>query len=138
MEFYQTKIGRTFFEHQIPQLIDALNGLAAALSSPAQAVHLPVSSDPHFLSELYFGSYEPEVYKVTPELRQLDTSVSDAHDALSNMLPEDSRVKLEAYELALTKRNAAVAEQAYESGVRAAMQMIAAGLSRPDTREEEN
>ncbi len=49
MEFYQTKIGRTFFEHQIPQLIDALNGLAAALSSPAQAVHLPVSSDPHFL-----------------------------------------------------------------------------------------
>ena len=43
---------------------------------------------------------------------------------------KDSKVKLEAYELALAKRNAAVTERAYESGVRAAMQMIAAGLSR--------
>ena len=40
MEFYQTQMGRTFFERQVPQLIDAVNALAAALSKPAPAAVL--------------------------------------------------------------------------------------------------
>ena len=55
MEFYQTQMGRIFFERQIPQLIEAVNGLTAALSKPASAAVLPVSADPSFLRNLFFG-----------------------------------------------------------------------------------
>ena len=44
MEFYQTQMGRAFFERQVPQLIDAVNALAAALSKPVPAAVLPVSA----------------------------------------------------------------------------------------------
>ena len=55
MEFYQTQMGRAFFERQLPQLIDAVNALAAALSKPVPAAVLPVSADPNFLRNLFFG-----------------------------------------------------------------------------------
>ena len=51
MEFYQTQMGRAFFERQLPQLIDAVNALAAALSKPVPAAVLPVSADPKFLRD---------------------------------------------------------------------------------------
>lgn len=43
---------------------------------------------------------------------------------------------LEEYETAVSERNIAVTERAYEAGVRAAVQMIMAGLSRPAFSEE--
>ena len=72
MEFYQTQMGRTFFERQVPQLIDAVNALAAALSKPAPAAVLPVAADSNFLRDLFFGDYEPEIYKVSPELQRFN------------------------------------------------------------------
>lgn len=131
MNFYETKMGRIFFEHHVPQLINAVNALTAVLSRPTQTADLSLAADPKFLRDLYFGSYEPGVYKVSPEIRQLDRAVSLAHEALSEMLSEEGHKSLDAYEAALSERNTAVIEQAYESGVRIAVQMIVAGLSQP-------
>ena len=136
MEFYQTQMGRAFFERQVPQLIDAVNVLAAALSKPAPAAVLPVSADPSFLHDLFFGDYEPEVFKVSPELQRLGRIVSQDYKALTATLSEDSMKLLEEYETALSERNIAVTEQAYEAGIRIAVQIIVAGLSRPAPSEE--
>lgn len=131
MQFYETRMGRIFFEHQFPQLIKAVNELTAALSRPAPTVGLPVAADPKFLDSLFFGGYEPEIYQVTPESQRLGRAVILAYDALTETLSEESKERLSAYEAALSERNTAVSELAYESGVRAAVQMIVAGLSRP-------
>lgn len=136
MNFYETKMGHTFFEHQVPQLIDAVNKLAASLTKPAPAAALPVSVDPKFLRDLFFGDYEPEIYKVSPELQRFNRTVDQAHKSLILTLSEDSIKQLEKYETALSERNIAVTEQAYKAGVRAAVQMIVAGLSSPSTEQE--
>lgn len=133
MDFYQTRMGRIFFERQIPQLIDAMQGLTAALEKPVPTVGLPATPDPKFLHDLYFGRYEPEVFKVTPESRQLGRAVSSAHNALVETLSEASLEMLETYEKALSEQSAIVTQRAYESGVRAAVQMILAGLLVPQT-----
>ena len=136
MEFYQTQMGRAFFERQLPQLIDAVNALAAALSKPVPAAVLPVSADSNFLRNLFFGDYEPEIFKVSPELQRLGQTVSQDYKALTATLSEDSMKLLEEYETALSERNIAVTEQAYQAGIRIAVQMIVAGLS-PSVSSEE-
>ena len=128
IEFCKTETGQTFFEHQVPQLIDAVNALTAAMSKAATPVPLPVTTAHQFLHDLYFGNYEPEVYKVTSKIQRLDRAVGRAQEALADTLSGDSLTKLADYELALSERNSVVAEQAYESGVCAAVQMIVAGL----------
>lgn len=129
MDFYETKMGHIFFEHQVPQLINTLNTLAGALSKSVPQVVLPVTADTQFLRDLFFGDYEPEVFKVSPELQQLNRTVDQAHKSLVATLSEDSMKYLEEYEIALSERNIAVTEQAYKAGVHAAVQMILAGLS---------
>ena len=136
MEFYQTQMGRAFFDRQVPQLIDAVNALAAALSKPAPAAVLPVAADSNFLRDLFFGDYEPEIYKVSPELQRFNRAVDQAHTSLVATLPEDSVAQLEEYETALSERNIAVTEQAYQAGIRVAVQMIVAGLSPSISNEE--
>ena len=136
MEFYQTQMGRAFFERQVPQVIDAVNALAAALSKPAPATVLPVAADSNFLRDLFLGDYEPEIYKVSPELQRFNRAVDQAHTSLVATLPEDSVAQLEEYETALSERNIAVTEQAYQAGIRVAVQMIVAGLSPSISNEE--
>ena len=129
MNFHETKMGRAFFEHQVPQLIDALKALTAVLSKPAPTAVLPVTADPTFLRDLFFGDYEPAIFKVSPEFQRLNQTVDQAHKFLERTLSEDSKQRLEEYEATVSARNVAVMEQAYRDGVHAAVQMIIAGLA---------
>lgn len=136
MNFYETRMGRTFFEHQLPQLINALQALTTALDRPAQQVTLPVEGDPEFLSDLYFGNYEPGIFKSTPEGDKLIQKLNDAYDTLVETLSKESRVRLDRYLEIAADRCATDARLAYESGFRTAVQMIIAGLSRSNFRKE--
>ncbi len=69
MQFYETKMGHNFFEHQVPQLIAAIEKVAAAISRSAPPVLLPAETDPKSLHNLFFGGSESEVYQVTPEIQ---------------------------------------------------------------------
>ena len=136
MNFYETRMGHTFFEHQLPQLINAIQTLTAALDRPAQQVTLPVEGDSEFLSELYFGNYEPGVFRSTPESDKLLQKLNDAYDTLVETLSEESRDRLDHYLELAADRGATDARLAYESGFRTAVQMIVAGLSRSGIRKE--
>lgn len=131
MDFHDTKMGHTFFEHQLPQLIRSIDTLSAVLGKPVQAIALPVETEPGFLSSLYYGSYEPGPFQQTLEGRELTRAVNAAHEELETMLSEQGREKLVKYQDTLTLRETADMQLAYESGFRTAVQMIVAGLSRP-------
>lgn len=136
MNFYETSMGRTFFEHQLPQLISAIQTLTAALDRPVQQITLPVEGDPEFLSELYYGNYEPGIFKSTPEGDRLIQKLNDAYNALAETLSKKSCDRLDRYLEIVAERSAADARLAYESGFRTAVQMMVAGLSRTDIRKE--
>lgn len=136
MNFYETKIGHTFFERQVPELIRSIDALATALNRPVQTVTLPVEADLDFLSELYYGNYEPGIFKLTPESSELTQTINRTHAALEETLSEDSREKLQIYEDALTQRDTFEIKQAYESGFRTAVQMIMSGMSQPAPQKE--
>lgn len=136
MNFHDTAMGRTFFERQLPELIRSIDTLAAVLNKPAQTVTLPVEADPEFLSELYYGNYEPGNFEQTPESARLTRSINEAHAALVEKLSGDSLEKLRIYEDALTQRDSTEMKRAYVSGFRTAVQMIMVGMSRPDPKEE--
>ncbi len=132
MSFYQTPMGRVFFERHVPQLIQAIEALTAALDKPARAVALPVETDPEFLSKLYLGESESAPFQQTPKGAELTRAVNAAHEELEALLPEGCHEKLMQYQDTLTMREGVDLQMAYESGFRTAVQMIAAGLSRPE------
>lgn len=135
MNFHDTKMGHSFFERQLPQLIRSIDALAAALGKPVQPVVLPVEADPEFLSKLYLGEYESAPFQQTPEGAELTRAVNKAHEELEALLPESCHEKLMQYQDALTMREGVDLQRAYESGYRTAVQMIVAGLSRPVSRQ---
>ena len=133
MKFYETRMGRCFFEQQMPQLIKAIRELAVVLSKPTPAIRLPVDADPSFLSDLYYGQYEPAVFTDPSADRQFSQAVEQGRDALLEMLSEQGGAAFIKYEDAVSKQHSAVVEQAYESGFRTAVQMLLSGLSQPNT-----
>lgn len=137
MNFHDTKMGHTFFEHQLPQLIQAIQALTAALDKPVQSVALPVEADPEFLSRLYLGEYESASFRQTPEGAEITRAVIAAYEALEAALPESCHEKLMKYQDTLTMREGIDLQMAYESGFRTAIQMIAAGLSQSKAGQTE-
>ncbi len=131
MNFHETRMGHDFFGRQLPQLIQSIQALTAALDKPARAAVLPVEADPEFLSELYYGNYEPGLFKQTAEMSEVNQAVNEAYHALEKVLTEQGRETLETYLDAAAARNTADMKRAYESGFRTAVQMVMAGLSRP-------
>ena len=137
MNFHDTKMGHIFFEHQLPQLIKAIQALTVALDKPLQSVPLPVEADPEFLSKLYLGEYESTPFRQTPEGKRITRAVNAAHEELKASLPESCHEKLIKYQDTLTAREGIDMQMAYESGFRTAVQMMAAGLSRPKAGQTE-
>lgn len=137
MNFHDTKMGHTFFEHQLPQLIQAIQALTIALDKPVQAVALPVEADPEFLSRLYMGKYESAPFRQTPEGAEITRAVNVAHEELEAVVPESCHEKLMKYQDTLTMREGVDLQMAYESGFRTAIQMIAAGLSQSKAGQTE-
>lgn len=131
MNFHDTTMGHIFFERQLPQLIRSIDALTAALVKPTQVASLPLEPDPEFLSELYYGNYEPGTFKQTPESAEHTRAINEARDALEVALPEAAQEKLRLYEDTLSMRDSDEIRWAYESGFRTAVQMLVAGLSRP-------
>ena len=107
--------------------INTLKDIAAALSRPApSAISFP--ADPRFLTSLYYGEYEADVFKPDKRLTPFNQTVQQKEKALLPLLSSEASIAFEQYQTAVQCRNSAVLEQAYASGYRTAVQMFAAGL----------
>ena len=131
MNFYETKMGHIFFNHQMPELIRTLQEIATALSKPAPAaVQLKDVGEPDFLHNLFYGNYEPDIYGCVTVPSRLDQNVKEAEKALLPALGESKKL-FEQYQAAVSERNSAIVEQSYCCGYRTAVQMIVSGLAAP-------
>ena len=139
MNFYETRMGHTFFEHQLPQLISVLRELTAAVSQKkAQPVfRLPVDVPSDFLKELYYGNFEPDMEQDAAQLRKYNKPVVERQKHLKKLLTPEVWVMVEEYRLALDERSSFEIEQAFETGFRSAVKLITAGLSVPPSEEIE-
>ena len=134
MNFYETKMGSIFFNRQLPELIKALQEIAAALSKPAPAaVNLTGMEEPDFLHNLFYGHYEPDIYGCVTAPSRLDQKVKETEKALLPALGQSKRL-FEQYQVAVSERDSAIAEQSYICGYRTAVQMIVSGLAAPQTK----
>ena len=130
MNFYETKMGHIFFNHQMPELIRTLQEIATALSKPAPAaVQLKDVGEPDFLHNLFYGNYEPDIYGCVTVPSRLDQNVKEAEKPLLPALGESKKL-FEQYQAAIYERSS-IAEQSYCCGYRTAVQMIVSGLTAP-------
>lgn len=85
MNLHETAIGQRFFNVQLPALINTLKDIAAALSRPApSAISFP--ADPRFLTSLYYGEYEADVFKPDKRLAPFNQAVQQKEKALLPLL----------------------------------------------------
>ena len=130
MNFYETKMGHIFFNHQMPELIRTLQEIATALSKPAPAaVQMKDVGEPDFLHNLFYGNYEPDIYGYVTVPSKPDQNVKEAEKALLPALGESKKL-FEQYQAAIYERSS-IAEQSYCCGYRTAVQMIVSGLTAP-------
>lgn len=131
MNFFETKAGHIFFESQLPKLTKALEDIAATLTHPQPVFKLDTMPDTELLSNLYYGSYDPERYQSYEQIIPLNRQVSQAEITLRKTLTSEADRLFDAYQKADNLRDDAVAEQAYVSGFRTAVQMLLAGSTTP-------
>lgn len=132
MNFHETDLGKQFFTLHIPQLIEALRAIAAALKQPAAIDRLPdlAAGENDILSAIYYHNYMPE----SMERRENDpynTEVKKALDPLMKVLTPEQRELFYNYEFAENNRGSSVACRAYKDGIRLAVQVIMAGCAIP-------
>lgn len=139
MNFHETRMGHTFFEHQIPQLISALQELTTAISQEKAppVFRLPVDVPSDFLKELYYGNFEPDMEQDATQLREYNKPVMECHKRLKEVLAPEVWAQVEEYRHALDSRNSFEIEQAFETGFRSAVRLITAGLSVPPSEKIE-
>lgn len=138
MNFYETQMGQRFFNSQLPKLIQALEKIAASLSSPPAAMNLTGMESSDILHELYCGSYEPDLFGAENETDSLSRQVMQEEHALQQMLNSDAKTQFEKYQTTVSIRNSALTERAYKSGFRLAINLLLAGSFLPTSLKSEN
>ena len=130
MNFHETICGRRFFDAQLPHLIKALERIADGLTQPKMSLPHGMTIEPNFLHDLYYGEYEPSVFKEQDKKQQvLTTQYLRLRPPYAGNSPKlCSSGSFRGVPNGRRERNSAVIEQAFESGYRTAMQMLFAGL----------
>ena len=135
MNVHETKTGQHFFNRQLPELIHALEKVAAALSQPVHT-SLPIEPpDNDFLSSLYCGTFDPEKYQSLEKMQILNQQAGKAEETLREQLTPQTFHLLDVYESAVFARSDMMSELAFESGFRTAFQMILAGSTIPEKED---
>ena len=130
MQFYETKAGRIFFESQLPKLISALTDISAALKNRGTAYVIKPEIPPEdFLAELYHGNYDPSDRPYTQKETELTPEIIACQQQLREAVSADTWELIERYNTLMSSCRVIEREQAFASGFRSAMTMLAAGLS---------
>ena len=107
MNLHETAMGQRFFNVQLPALINTLKDIAAALSrSIPSAISFP--ADPRFLTSLYYGEYEADVFKPDKRLAPFNQAVQQKEKALLPLLSNEASIAFEQYQAAVQCRNSTV------------------------------
>ena len=134
MEFYETQLGRRFYEHTVPQIANALQKIAGSISTPASCIHVPHEVPKDFLSELYWGNYDPSGEPDSEESARFSAEISAAQETVKALVSPEVWVQLDYLFTLIAQRNDLDRAEAYAIGFRSAVTMLVAGLSSPDSK----
>lgn len=129
MNFHETVAGHRFFEHQLPGLIKAIQGVADALSRPQPMIQLPTGNDEKFLHDLFYGEFEPDIWSGSQQNRKYDRAIKEHQVKMREMLSPDLWELAGEYRKLLEDRHLFELEKSFETGYATAIKMITAGLA---------
>lgn len=133
-QFYETIMGKRFFEHQLPKLTEALNRIAAAAerkTTPTKTISLSVPSDAHIIAELFEGNFSPEdiLVKTRPSTyREQTKPIIELGEEIKAKFGSEAAMMADRYsEMSLSRVSTQITD-AFVCGFQTATQLIAAGL----------
>lgn len=135
MDFYETRLGRMFYEFTVPQIAKALQKIAESLAAPAPCIRMTQEAPKDFLTQLYWGNYDPSGEPDSEESSQCSAEISKAQEAVKAQVTPEVWAQIEKVFSLISRRNDTDRAEAYAAGFRAAVTMLAAGLSKPKSKE---
>lgn len=133
MNFYETVAGKRFFDSQLPRLITALSGIAAALKNSPPVFRLEQEVPPDFLESIYFNRHDPSTPVDSDAIRAYDTDIIAHQGRMQKSLSSEAWEQVEQYISLWDARGAVEREQAFSAGFRYATKLFVAGLSAPQS-----
>ena len=134
MDFYETQMGQRFYGHTLPQIADALQIIAGTLSAPPPCIRVTPEVPKDFLTELYWGTYDPSNGPDSEESVQCAAEIKAAQEAVKSQLTPEVWAQADNIFSLIARRNDIDRAKAYAAGFQAAVTMLAAGLSGPDRK----
>ena len=134
MDFYETQMGQRFYGHTLPQIADALQIIAGTLSAPPPCIRVTPEVPKDFLTELYWGNYDPSNGPDSEESVQCAAEIKAAQEAVKSQLTPEVWAQADIIFSLIARRNDIDRAKAYAAGFQAAVTMLAAGLSGPDRK----
>lgn len=136
MNFYETQIGKRFFEGQLPRLIKALEDISEALSRKTEPLPLPVETPDDFLEELYYGNVEIGANSMEGYSHHNAKEIISIQDELQAQLTPEQWTLFQKCTTLMGNRCLDEASRMFQHGYRTAVQLIVAGLQEPGKEEE--
>ena len=134
MDLYETQMGRHFYGRTLPQIADALQKIAGSLSAPPSCIRVTQEVPKNFLTELYWGNYDPSNGPDSEESVQCAAEIKAAQEAVRSQVTPEAWAQVDNIFTLIARRNDIDRAKAYAAGFQAAVTMLAAGLSGPDSK----
>ena len=135
MDFYETRMGQEFYTNTVPRITKALEDIAKSLNAPAPVVQLPQNIPEDFLTDLYLGNYDPSDEPEPEEITDCTAEIIANEAALHKAVSPDIWSLIDRTSTLLHKKGDILQAQAFATGFRCAMTMLAAGLTKPGNGE---
>lgn len=128
MIFYETPMGKQFFNEQIPKLISILEKLVE--TNTLKNVHnvAAVSLPEHYLEDLYYGNLEIGTYSRENYSNEATRKVIEAQDRLKEQLTSEQWEMFNQYCILVNNRDSDECFRMFQHGFQTAIRLIMAGM----------
>lgn len=138
MNFYETQMGKRFFESQLPRLIKALENISEALSRKTEPLPLPVETPDDFLEEFYYGNLEIGTSSMEGYSHHNAKEIISIQDELQAQLTPEQWALFQKCTTLMGNRSLEEVSRMFQHGYRMAVRLIVAGLQEPKKEEKQD
>lgn len=128
MNFYETAMGKHFFNVQIPELISSLEKMVE--TTALQNVHYVAAGSlpENYLEDLYYGNLEIGTYSRENYSNEATRKVIEAQDQLKKQLTPEQWEMFKEYCILVNNRDSDEYFRMFQHGYQTAMRLIMAGM----------
>ncbi len=138
MRFFETVMGRTFFEGQIPKLIKALERIASSLEEKNTKVDIITQIPDHYLDDLFYGKIKFGVRILEDYNPEKESKSTKLESQVNELLDEDGQKAFEEFTNLLMDDCMAENRRMFQNGFCLAVNLITAGRCAIHNNREED